>query len=139
MESQKTQNSQSNPEKEKWTQRNHPPWLKTIRQSNNHQDGMVQTQKQKYKSMGQDRKLRNKPKHQWSINAQQSRQEYTMEKRQSLQYVVLGKLYGNRKKNEIRILSNNIHKNKLKMDKRPKCKTEYYKICREKQAKHCVR
>ena len=33
-----------------------------------------------------------KPMHLWSINLQQGRQECTMEKRQSLQQVVLGKL-----------------------------------------------
>ena len=35
---------------------------------------------------------RNKPMHLWSINLPQRRQEYTMEKRQSLHQVVLGKL-----------------------------------------------
>ena len=29
---------------------------------------------------------------------------------------------------EIRIFSNTIHKNKLKMDQRPKCKAKHYKI-----------
>ena len=42
-------------------------------------------QKQKYRSMEQDRKPRNKPMHLWSINLWQRRQEYTVEKRQSLQ------------------------------------------------------
>ena len=42
--------------------------------------------------MEQNREPRNKPTHLWSINLQQWRQEYTMEKRQSLQQVVLGKL-----------------------------------------------
>ena len=36
------------------------------------------------------------------------------------------------KKNEIRTLSNTIHKNKLKRDKRPKYKTGYYKTRRGK-------
>ena len=39
-----------------------------------------------------------------------------MEKRQSLQRVVLGKLDSYMLKNEIRTLLNTIHKNKLKMD-----------------------
>ena len=39
---------------------------------------MVLAQKQKYRSMEQERSL-------WSINLQQKRQDYTMEKRQSLQ------------------------------------------------------
>ena len=54
---------------------------------------MVLAQKQTYRLMKQDRKPRNKPKHLWSINLQQRRQDYTMEKTESLlQPVVLGKL-----------------------------------------------
>ena len=34
-------------------------------------------------------------------------------------------------KNEIRTLPNTIHKNKLKMDQRPKCKTGHYKTLEE--------
>ena len=52
MRTQKTPNSQSNLEKEKWTE---PSWLQTILQSYNNQDGVVLAQKQKYKSMEQDR------------------------------------------------------------------------------------
>ena len=43
------------------------------------------------------------------------RQKYTMERRQSPQ-VVLGKLVSYVYKNEISILLNTVHKNKLKMD-----------------------
>ena len=42
-------------------------------------------QKHKYRSIVQDRNPRNKPKNLWSINLWQRRQEYTMEKRHSLQ------------------------------------------------------
>ena len=42
--------------------------------------------------MEQERKLRNKPTHLWSINLQQRKQENTMTKRQSLQQVVVGKV-----------------------------------------------
>ena len=35
-------------------------------------------------------------------------------------------------KNEIRALPNTIHKNKLKMDHKPKCKTRKYKTLRGK-------
>ena len=48
--------------------------------------------KQKYMSMEQDKKPRDKPTHLWSPNLRQRRQEHTMETRQSLQWVVLGKL-----------------------------------------------
>ena len=45
---------------------------------------MVLAQKQKYRSMEQGRKPWGKPTHLWSTNLWQRRQEYTMEKRQSL-------------------------------------------------------
>ena len=53
---------------------------------------MLVAQKQKYKSMEEDRKSRGKPMHLWSPNLWWKRQEYAVEKRQSLQQVVLGKL-----------------------------------------------
>ena len=85
METQKTLNSQSNLENEKWSWRNQTPWLQTILQSYSNQDSMVLAQKQKYTSMEQDRKPRDKPTHLWSTNLWQRRQGNTMEKRQSLQ------------------------------------------------------
>ena len=45
---------------------NQAPGLQTILQSYSHQDGMVLAQKQKYRSMEQDRKPRDKPTHIWS-------------------------------------------------------------------------
>ena len=92
METQKTLSSQSYPKKEKWSWRNQVPLLQTILQNYIHQNSMVLAQKQKYRSMEQDRKPRNKPMHLWSINLQQRRQDYITEKRWFLQYVVLGKL-----------------------------------------------
>ena len=56
METQKTLNSQSNLEKEKWSWKNQAPGLQTILQSYSNQDSMVLAQKQKYRSMVQDRK-----------------------------------------------------------------------------------
>ena len=85
METQKTLNSQSNLEKEKQSWKNQAPWLHTILQSYSNQNNMELAQKQKYRSMEQDRKSRNKPMHLWSINLRQRRQDYTMEKRQHLQ------------------------------------------------------
>ena len=82
--------------------------------------------------MEPDRKLRNKPTHLRSINLQQRRQKYTMGKRQFLQYVVLGKLDSYRLVNENRKFCNTMHKNKLKMDQRPKYETRYYKNLRGK-------
>ena len=51
---------------------------------------MVLAQEEAYRSMEQTRKPRNKPTHLQSINLQQRRQGYTVEKRQSI--VVPGKL-----------------------------------------------
>ena len=84
METQKTPNSQSNLEVKKRSWRNQTPWLQTILQSYSNQDNMVLAQNQKYRSMEQDRKPRDKPKHIWTPNLQQRRQEHTMEKRQPL-------------------------------------------------------
>ena len=49
-----------------------------------HQDSMVLAQRQKYRSVEQNRKPRDKPMHLWTSYLWQRRQEYTMEKRQSL-------------------------------------------------------
>ena len=82
---QKTMNSQSSLEGKKRSWRNQTPWLQTILQSYSHQDNTVLAQKQKHRSMEQDRKPRDKPTHLWSTNLWHRRQRYTMEKRQSLQ------------------------------------------------------
>ena len=60
MEIEKTSNSQSNLEKEEWNWRNQPTWLQTILQSHSHQDSMVLAQRQKYRSVEQNRKPRDK-------------------------------------------------------------------------------
>ena len=92
MEIQKTSNSQSNLEKEKWTWRNQPAWLQALLQSHSHQESMVLAQRQKYRSMELNRKSRDKSTHLWTPYLWQRRQEYTMEKRQCIKQVVLGKL-----------------------------------------------
>ena len=81
MEIQKTSNSQSSLEKEEWNWRN--PSI-NILQSNSHQDSMVLAQRQKHRSMEQNRKPRDKATHLWTPHLRQRREEYTMEKRQSL-------------------------------------------------------
>ena len=68
METQKTPNSQSSLEGRKRSWRNQAPGLQTILQSYSNQDSMVLTKKQKYRSMQQDRKPRDKPTHLWSTN-----------------------------------------------------------------------
>ena len=81
MEIQKTSNSQSNLEKEEWNWRNQPGGIQALLQNHSHQDGMVLAQRQKYRSVEQNRKHRDKSTHIWTPYLQQMRQEYTMEKR----------------------------------------------------------
>ena len=85
METQKTLNSQSNLEKEKRSWRNQSPQLQTLPESCSIQNSMVLAQKQKCRSVVQDRMPRGKPTHLWTTNLWQRRQGYSMEKRQSLQ------------------------------------------------------
>ena len=85
MEIQKTPNSQNNVEIEKRSCRNQALQLQTILQGYSNQNSRALAQKQKYRSMEQDRKPRDKPTHIWSPNLKQRRQEYTMEKRQPFQ------------------------------------------------------
>ena len=66
MEILKTLNSQSNLEKEEWNWRNQPALLQAPLQSHNHQDSMVLAQRQKYRSMEQNRKPRDKTTHLWT-------------------------------------------------------------------------
>ena len=71
------------------------------------------------------------------INLQQMRQ-YTMGKTLSFQHVILEKLDSHMLNNEIRTFSNTIHKNKLEMHQRYKCKNGDYKNSRGKQAEHIL-
>ena len=63
IEIQKTSNRQSNLEKEKWNLRNQSARLQALLQSYHHQDSMVLAQRQKYRSMEQNRKPRDKSTH----------------------------------------------------------------------------
>ena len=80
----KALNSQSILEKEEWNWRNQSSWLQALLQSHSHQDSMVLAQRQKYRSMEQNRKPRDKSTHLCKPYLWQRRREYTMEKRQSL-------------------------------------------------------
>ena len=66
VETKKSLNSQSNFEKEKQSWRDQAPQLQIIPQSYSNPDSMVLAQKQKYRSMEQDRKPRHKSMHIWS-------------------------------------------------------------------------
>ena len=62
----KTSNSQSYLEKVEWNWRNQPTWLQALLQSHSYQDSMVLAQRQKYRSMEQNRKPRDKSMHIWT-------------------------------------------------------------------------
>ena len=65
METQMTPNSQSNLEKEKWSWKN---LTAVLLQIYSHQDNTILAQRQKYRSMKQDRKPKGKPSHLQSPN-----------------------------------------------------------------------
>ena len=71
--------SQSNLKKEEWNWRNQLVWLQALLQSHSHQDSMVLAQRQKYRSIEQNRKPRDKSTHIWTPYLWQRRQEYTMD------------------------------------------------------------
>ena len=73
--------------------------------------------------MEQNREPRNGPSSLWSTNLQQSRKNIQQKKRWSLQQMVLGKLESHMQKNGTGALSYTVHKDKLKMDERPKWET----------------
>ena len=75
----KNSKSQSNLEKEEWNWKNQPAWLQALLQNHSHQDNMVLAKRQKYGSMEQNRKARDKSTHLWIPYLWQRRQEYTME------------------------------------------------------------
>ena len=66
MEIQKTLNSQSYLEKEEWNWRNQPAQFQPILESYSYQDSMALAQRQKYRSMEQNRKPRDKSTHLWT-------------------------------------------------------------------------
>ena len=66
IESQKTLNTLRNIEKEEWSWKNQPSCLQTMLQSYRHQDNKVLAQIQKYRSLEQNRKPRDKSMHLWT-------------------------------------------------------------------------
>ena len=80
----KTLNSQSNLEQEEWNWRNQPAWLQALRQSHSHRDSMVLAQRQKYRSMEQNRKPRDKSTNLWSPYLQQRRHKDIQWKKDNL-------------------------------------------------------
>ena len=97
-------------------------WFQTLLQSYSNQNSLARVrlwpvnrdqwiQWIQYRSMNwsgnrsMNREPRNKPSHIWSINLWQRSQEYTMGERQSLQWMMLGKLDRYMQKNKTRPLS----------------------------------
>ena len=78
METQKNLNSQSSLEREEWSWRNQSSWFQIILQSYSHQDSVVPAQKQKYRTMEQDRNPRNKSMHLRVPYFWQKKQKYAM-------------------------------------------------------------
>ena len=66
IEPQKTLNTLRNIEKEEWSWKNQPSCLQTMLQSHRHQDNKVLAQIQKYRSLEQNRKPRDKSMHLWT-------------------------------------------------------------------------
>ena len=93
-----------------------PPRLQTILQRYSNRNSMVLAQKHSYGSMKQNREPRDKPIPLRPLR--QRRQEYTMEKRQSVQQVVLAELDSHMEIDEVRTYPLIIYK-KLKMAERP--------------------
>ena len=84
IEAQRTLNNQGSLEKEEQNWGSHCPRFWTMLQRYSNQRSIVLAEKQTHRSTEQNREPRNKPTHLWSINLWQRRQEYTMEKSQSL-------------------------------------------------------
>ena len=76
----KTSNSQSNLEKEEWNWRNQPAWLQAIVQSHSHQGSMVLAQRQKYRSMEQNRKPRDKSTNRNTLSSTKEARIYNVKK-----------------------------------------------------------
>ena len=113
----KTKNPElpNNSEEQKPSRRHNYPRPQAILQSPSHQDSVTLVPKQTDRPMEQKREPRDKPRHLWSINLGQRRQEHKMGKRQSFQQALLGNLDSCMQSNETRTHPHTMHKNKLKM------------------------
>ena len=85
VESEKIPNSQGNIEKENQSRWHHNAGNQVVLQSCGHQDSVVLAQKQTHRSVEQNRESRSGPSTLWSTNIRQSRKDYPLEERQSLQ------------------------------------------------------
>ena len=89
----------------------------SLLQSHSHQDSMALAQRQKYRSVEQNRNPRDKSMNLWTPYLQQRRQGYTMGKKTTSLTSGAGKTGQPLViEFETRTLFNTIHRNKLKMD-----------------------
>jgi hypothetical protein len=119
METQKTSSNQSNSEQQVQCWRYHNTWLQTILQICSYKNSMVLAQKQTRRPMDQNRRSRHKPMHLYPTDVWQRSPKHTMEKRQPLQQMSLGKLDIHLKNTETRFLSFTLYQNQLKVYQRP--------------------
>ena len=138
MEPQKTQNRQSNPEKQKPSRRHNSPRLQEILQSHSHQNSVVLVSKEIDRPMEQNREPGNKSWHLWSINLWQGRQEHQMGKGKSIQQALLGNLDSCMQSNETRTHPHTMHKNKLQMAERVKYMTGHHQTPRRKHRQNTL-
>ena len=80
VESEKTPNSQGAIEKENHSWGHHNARFQVVLQSCDHQDSVVQAQKQTHRSMEQNRESRSGPSTLWPTNIRQRRKDYPLEK-----------------------------------------------------------
>ena len=77
--------------------------------------------------------------HLWSTNTTMDKGDEKMQRRKDILFNSGAGITGQPiEKNEIRTFSNTIHKNKLKMDHKGKCKTRYYKTFRRKHKQNTL-
>ena len=73
--------AKNNLDKEEKSWSYHTPWLPTMLKNDSNQNSMVLAPKQTHRSVKQNRELKSKPMHLWSVNLRQRRQEYIRENR----------------------------------------------------------
>jgi hypothetical protein len=120
LQAQKTVNSQSNPEQKKQCWRYHNTWLQTILWSHSNKNSMVLTQKHIWRPVEQTKGPRYESMKLCPHNFWQHCPKLMMEKRQSLQQMLLGKLDICLQKTETRSMPVTLYKYQLKVDQRPK-------------------